>query len=193
MLNDASSPSGESHDERAPRDGDGRVADATGPASEVFIALGSNVGDRLENLRSALSAMEAAGIHVGKISSVYETDPLGPDQPDYLNAVCLARTQLSPAALLEVLKRIEHNVGRVPRQRWGPREIDLDILLIGNQIIDTEDLKVPHPELVNRPFVLIPLIELDPHLELPSGRPAAGFLRDTGGVRLFSDGVFRSN
>lgn len=150
----------------------------------VYLGLGSNLGDRLANLRTALSLMEAAGIRVIKASSLYETEPVGPAQPDFLNAVCRVRTDLPPHGLLAALKRIEEQVGRVPRERWGPREVDLDILLYGTLTVDKPDLTVPHRELLNRPFVLIPLHEIAPELILPSGEPLEALVpQEASGVR----------
>lgn len=138
----------------------------------AFVGLGSNVGDRLLNIESALSKLNEIG-EVTKRSSIYETDPVGPPQPEFLNAVCEIETSLSARDLLGALKRIEIEVGRVPRDRWGPREIDLDLLLYGDEVIDEPGLTVPHPELTNRPFVLVPLLEIAPDLELPSGEPVS--------------------
>lgn len=152
----------------------------------AYIGLGSNVGDRLEHLRRALEALEAKGIEVTAVSSVYETDPVGPPQPDYLNAAAEVSTDLSPADLVRTLKEAEAQAGRYQRERWGPREIDLDLLLYGDQTIDEEGVAVPHPELTHRAFVLVPLIEIAPRLELPSGEPVTAFCeRDPKGVRLF--------
>lgn len=152
----------------------------------IFIGLGSNLGDRIANIRAALQLMEQAGIRVLKTSSLYETEPAGPPQPDYLNAVCLVETPLSPENLLVALKKIEKEAGRVPRQRWGPREIDLDVLLYGDLIIETPDLSIPHKEILNRPFVLIPLLEIAPGLELPCGKQLAAFAPEgDAGVRRY--------
>ena len=132
----------------------------------VFVGLGSNVGDRLEHLRRAVLELAATdGIDVVATSSVYETDPVGPAQPDFLNAVVELETSLAPGELLARLKAIERTVGRSPSQeRWGPREVDLDLLLYGDETIDTVDLKVPHPEMYVRAFVVVPLRELDASL-----------------------------
>ena len=145
----------------------------------AFIGLGSNVGDRLDHLRRAVAELAATdGIEIVATSSVYETDPVGPPQPDFLNAVVEIETMLGPHDLLARLKEIERIVGRAPTERWGPREIDLDLLLYGDVEIDSETLKVPHPEMFQRAFVVVPLRELDPSLADDIG---------SDGVRLASD------
>jgi len=150
----------------------------------AYIGLGSNVGDRLEYLRRALGVLEAKGIRIVGVSSVYETDPVGPPQPDYLNAVAEVSTALAPADVVRVLKEAETEAGRVQREHWGPREIDLDLLLYGDEAIDEEGVTVPHPELTHRAFVLVPLIEIAPWLDLPSGEPVTAFCeRNPAGVR----------
>ena len=149
----------------------------------AYIGLGSNLGDRIGNLQAAMEKL-ADGLEIVAASSVYETDPVGPPQPDFLNAVCLVETDLGPQELVALLKKVEAEVGRTPSERWGPREIDLDLLLIGDAVVDLPDLKVPHPELTSRAFVMVPLLELDPDLELPSGEPVSAFCeRDPKGVR----------
>ncbi|MGI8425429.1 MAG: 2-amino-4-hydroxy-6-hydroxymethyldihydropteridine diphosphokinase [Actinomycetota bacterium] len=142
-------------------------------APRIFVGLGSNLGDRLTNLRQALALMSHKGVIVNNVSSVYETEPVGPPQPNYLNAVCEVETHLRPQGLLVSLKTIEKEMGRAPAERWGPRSIDLDILLYGDQTIDSLYLKVPHKELLNRTFMLIPLHELAPDLLLPTGVPVS--------------------
>jgi 2-amino-4-hydroxy-6-hydroxymethyldihydropteridine diphosphokinase len=127
----------------------------------AYVALGSNLGDRLGYLRRAVGALRAAGgIEVAGVSSVYETDPVGPPQPEYLNAVVRIETELVPHDLLRALKGIERELGRTPSERWGPREIDLDLLLYGEERLDTDELVVPHPRMAERAFVLVPLGEL---------------------------------
>ena len=152
----------------------------------AYIGLGSNVGDRSAYLSKALEAMKSRGIQVVETSSIYETDPVGPPQPDFLNAVCAIETDLSPRDLLSNLKEIERSIGRSEGERWGPREIDLDVLLYGDDTVDESDFKLPHPELTNRSFVLIPLLEIAPDLELPSGEPLEVYSRQDSGVRLHS-------
>ena len=126
--------------------------------TEAFVGLGSNVGDRRMYLEQAIEALREFG--EVRVSTISETDPVGPPQAKFLNAVACVDTMLSARELFEALKRIESTLGRIPRERWGPREIDLDLLLYGDEAIDEPDLKVPHPEMAKRPFVLEPLAEL---------------------------------
>lgn len=124
----------------------------------VAIAMGSNIGDRLGNMRKALRLMKIREIEVIQKSDVYETAPVGPqDQNRFLNACIIVRTTLSPEELLFLLKNIEQAVGRIEREKWGPREIDLDIILYEDRIVNGEDLVIPHAEFRERPFVLFPL------------------------------------
>lgn len=134
----------------------------------AYVGLGSNVGDRLGFLRDAIAALDAEpGVQVRRCSPVYETDPIGPPQPDYLNAVVEVEASLGPHDLLDALKAVERSVGRTPAERWGPREIDLDLLLFGDEVIDDGTLRVPHPEMASRAFVLVPLADLDPAIDVP--------------------------
>jgi len=136
----------------------------------VYVALGCNLGDRLNNLASAVSALrDHTDCQNVVSSSVYETDPMGPqDQPDYLNAVVSMETSLAPLKLLSELQNIENNHGRVrDGTRWGPRTLDLDLLLYADDIIEHESLSVPHPGIAERSFVLQPLAELAPDLIVP--------------------------
>ncbi len=128
--------------------------------TEVVLALGSNLGDRLANLRAAVSELDARGILVAKRSGFWETPPVPADQPAYLNAAAVAETSLEPLALLAELKRIEHYLGRRPERRWGPRPIDLDILFYGEERIALPELQVPHPRILERAFVLAPLSDV---------------------------------
>jgi 2-amino-4-hydroxy-6-hydroxymethyldihydropteridine diphosphokinase len=130
------------------------------------IALGANLGDRLASLRTAASMLAAHGGNLRK-SPVYETVPMGPPQPDYLNAVVLLETSLSPEELLHELLSIEQALGRVRRERWGPRVIDLDLLVHGSSRMHTPALTLPHPEIPHRAFVLRPWAELAPTMEVP--------------------------
>ena len=139
----------------------------------VYIGLGSNLAEPLAQLRGALAALaELPNSRLLATSSFYASDPLGPaDQPRYLNAVAALDTQLAPLALLDALQAIELTQGRVRKaERWGPRTLDLDILLFGERLLDEPRLKVPHYHLHARPFVLYPLAELAPDLRLPDGR-----------------------
>jgi 2-amino-4-hydroxy-6-hydroxymethyldihydropteridine diphosphokinase len=133
----------------------------------VVLGLGSNLGDRDAYLRAALQAL-APTYQVERISRVYETAPqLVAEQPPYHNLVCAGRTAHGPHALLRFLKTLEQRLGRQPSYRYGPREIDLDILLYGDQIIATPDLIIPHPRMTERAFVLVPLAEILPDLRHP--------------------------
>jgi 2-amino-4-hydroxy-6-hydroxymethyldihydropteridine diphosphokinase len=139
-----------------------------------YLGLGSNQGDRLANLRAAREALEAHGIEVLRSSSVYETAPQGEvtDQPNFLNACLRVRTELEPEQLLDVCKRVERELGRRPGgTRHGPRPIDVDLLLLGDLELSGARLTLPHAEVTSRRFVLEPLLELDPRLELPDGTP----------------------
>src|SRR2546425_9325206 len=126
----------------------------------VYIALGSNTGNREANLRMALRGMTRMS-RVKAVSALYESDPVGPEQPPYYNAVCRVETGLEPASLLRFLKGLEHEIGRRPGgSRWGPRPIDLDILLYEERVLEAEDLVIPHERLAERAFVLVPLAEI---------------------------------
>ena len=127
----------------------------------AYIALGSNLGDKEKNLRRALELLEEHGVEVVKVSSFICTEPYGvTDQPQFLNAVCQVRTSLEPLALLHTLLGIEQEMGRVRLRHWGERNIDLDLLLYEDVIMDTPELKLPHPDMQNRDFVLLPLAEI---------------------------------
>lgn len=152
----------------------------------AYVALGSNLGDRRAHLAAALAALAALpGTRLDAISAIYETAPLGPaGQQDYLNAVARLSTSLPPLALLDALLAIEQTRGRVRRERWGPRTLDLDLLLHGDASRHDERLTLPHPGLLARAFVLTPLHDLAPDLVV-SGRTIAQHLAllDRGGVR----------
>jgi 2-amino-4-hydroxy-6-hydroxymethyldihydropteridine diphosphokinase len=141
----------------------------------AFIGLGANLGDREETLRQALALLDARdGVRVTAVSSAYESAPWGPvQQPPYLNAAAELESTLPPHGLLTLLLETEAQLGRVRDVRWGPRTCDLDLLLYGNETIDTPDLQVPHPRLAERRFVLDPLLELAPGARLPDGRALA--------------------
>jgi 2-amino-4-hydroxy-6-hydroxymethyldihydropteridine diphosphokinase len=130
--------------------------------TRAWLALGSNLGDRDRYLANARTRLSEAGVALVRESRVKETEPVGvTDQPRFLNQVLEVETLLEPRALLETVKRIEDQVGRVQRQRWGPREIDIDILRYDGRRVDEPGLHIPHPELRNRPFLLELLAELD--------------------------------
>lgn len=133
----------------------------------VYLALGTNMGDREANLRRALEAM-APAVEVTQTSPVYETAPWGvTDQDDFLNQVVRAQTSLKPDILLSFLKSIEAQLGREDSRRWGPRLIDLDILFYDDLVLEMEHLTIPHPHLHERAFVLVPLADLEPELRHP--------------------------
>ena len=131
--------------------------------SKVWIALGSNMGEGRENLDLAIKMMNERGVLVEKVSTYIETEPYGyTEQDNFVNAVCITETKLSPRELLENLLKIELDMGRVRIIKWGPRLIDLDILFYEDLIIDEEDFKVPHIEIQKRSFVLEPMNEISP-------------------------------
>jgi 2-amino-4-hydroxy-6-hydroxymethyldihydropteridine diphosphokinase len=133
----------------------------------AYLGLGSNEGDRAAHLQDAVDGLAAtAGMTVAAVSPVYDTEPVGgPSQGDYLNAVVAVDTSLSPRELLVVAKRLEAEAGRLPDgERWGPRPLDVDILLVGHELVNEPDLIVPHARLFERHFVLAPLGDLDPGL-----------------------------
>lgn len=140
----------------------------------AFLGLGSNLGDRLANLERAVRSLDAsAAITVVRTSRVYETAPVGPPQPDYLNAVVEVATTLTARELLERCLAVEAEMGRARRERWGPRVIDVDVLTYDDARIDEPDLVVPHPRMHERAFVLVPLLELAADPPLPGGRRVA--------------------
>jgi 2-amino-4-hydroxy-6-hydroxymethyldihydropteridine diphosphokinase len=146
-----------------------------------YLGLGSNEGDRLRNLRAARNALVLNEVAVEAASSVYETAPQGEvlDQPDFLNAAVRVRTALGPEELLDAVKAVERDLGRVPAGvRHGPLPIDVDVLLLGDLVYTSDRLSLPHPEVTSRRFVLEPLLELDPDLALPDGTPLAPCLQD---------------
>lgn len=150
----------------------------------AFLGLGSNLGDRLTNLAQAVSSLsDAEGVRVIRTSRVYETEPVGPPQPDYLNAVAEVLTELSARKLLDVCLEVERQMGRVRAERWGPRVIDIDLLTYGDETIDEPGLTVPHPRMHERAFVLAPLLEMDADPPLPGGRRVATLRLD--GLGLF--------
>jgi 2-amino-4-hydroxy-6-hydroxymethyldihydropteridine diphosphokinase len=145
-----------------------------GATREMFgyLGLGSNLGDRESHLREAIGDLREHDVRVVAVSSLYETEPVGEiaDQPDFLNAAIRIRTALDPEELLDVCKAIEAEHGRAfGGPRHGPRPIDIDLLLLGDVEMSTDRLTLPHPEVTSRRFVLMPLLELDPHLRLPDG------------------------
>ena len=132
--------------------------------TRAYLGIGSNLGERLGYLQLAVDQLAAAdGVTVVGVSPVYETAPVGgPEQPDYLNAVVGVDTALTAHELLGVAQAVESEAERVRTVRWGPRTLDVDVLLVGDERIDTPDLMVPHPRLAERAFVVVPLADLDP-------------------------------
>jgi len=134
----------------------------------VYIGIGSNLGNRQENCLRAIELLQKKGIIVKKRSSLYETEPWGvKDQPLFLNMAIEVETKLNPEALLRILKDVEKEVGRKESTKWGPRIIDLDILLIDNIVLNKDNLKIPHPLMHKRDFVLRPLSEIAPNINHP--------------------------
>lgn len=134
----------------------------------AYFSIGSNLGDRYANLRTAIAALQAAHVRLTRQSSIYETEPVDfTEQPWFLNCVLEAETDLSPNELLTTLQGIERRIGRTPSTPKGPRLIDLDILLYGSETIARPELQIPHPRLPSRRFVLVPLAEIAPNLTHP--------------------------
>lgn len=135
----------------------------------AYLSLGSNIGNRLDYLKKAVKLLnDTESIIVNRVSSVYETDPVGyEEQAPFLNIAVELETSLTPHELLKQCNRIEAELGRTRDIRWGPRTVDLDILLYNEEILKTEDLIIPHPRMTERGFVLIPLVELNPGLVEP--------------------------
>lgn len=150
-----------------------------------FLGVGSNVGDRAEFCRAAVEELRATpGIDIRKISSLYETAPVGgPPQRSFVNLVLFAETSLDARSLLETCQQIEHRLGREESAiRWGPRVVDLDILTYGQEKISEPDLEIPHPRLRERNFVLVPLLEIAPDAADPWGTPYADSLDEAEGA-----------
>ncbi len=156
----------------------------------VYVGIGSNVGDREQTIRAAVRQLgEMPSTLVQRVSCVYDTEPVGDvEQPNFLNAVAEVETPLDPRTLLWHLLLIETRLGRVRTRRWAPRTIDLDLLLYADRIVEDDGLSVPHPEMLRRAFVLVPLVELAPRFVHPvSGRALVEHLRDL----QTTDGVTR--
>jgi 2-amino-4-hydroxy-6-hydroxymethyldihydropteridine diphosphokinase len=157
----------------------------TGRSRRAYLGIGSNLGDRLAHLQRAVDGLAAAGVHVVAVSAVYETEPVGgPEQPEYLNAVVAVETAASPRALLVMGQDLERAAGRVRTERWGPRTLDVDVLLVDGEEVDEPDLQVPHPRMQERGFVMAPLGDVAPGLV--GGAPAewAGVRRTDLSLRL---------
>ena len=154
---------------------------------KATIGLGSNMGDRFSYLQQALDSLNTVtGVQVHSVSPVYETDPVGgPEQENYLNAVAVLKTVLTPHQLLAETQQIEQEANRQRNERWGPRTLDLDLLAMDDLIIDSENLVLPHPRAHERGFVLLPWSMLDPDYLIPGHRSVAELLAevDINGVR----------
>lgn len=144
----------------------------------VFIGLGSNLDSPKQHITTAIESIgEIQSTHVTKVSSLYKSKPVGPqDQGDYVNAVVELETELTPLDLLDNLQTIENEHGRVRNERWGPRTLDLDILMYGEEIIQNDRLTIPHVEMINRCFVLVPLAEIIPDIHIPGKGPVNDLL-----------------
>lgn len=158
----------------------------------VYLCLGSNLGDRQDNLDRALDQLSQR-FKVRRVSSIYDTEPVGDtEQPRFLNLVCQVSTRLAPMELLTLVKGIEMKLGRMPGKPNAPRSIDIDILLYGDRVIETPKLVIPHPRLTERAFVLVPLAEIAPDLVHPvSGKTIRELLQritETQGVLKWGDG-----
>ena len=146
------------------------------PLTTAYLALGSNVGERLEQMRSALKLLGAEGVAIVAASPVYQNRAIGMGDADpFLNAVVEVQTELGPEALLDVCLAVENKLGRVRTGGWSPRTIDIDVLIFGQTDIDTERLQLPHPRIVERDFVLRPLADIAPELQL-LGQPTKTLL-----------------
>ena len=163
------------------------------PPQRAVVALGSNLGDSLRTLEGALRTLDGVpGMRLLAHSSWWRTASVGPPQPDYLNGCALLEVRLAPEALLDRLQAIESRFGRVRAERWGPRTLDLDLILFGEMVLDSARLQVPHPRLHERAFVLVPLAEIAPGwIEPLTGRRVAdlaGDLSDAAGLLRLAEG-----
>ena len=155
-----------------------KAANIATVTTTAFVGIGSNLGDREALLSRAIELLSAEGaIEVSGVSQIRETEPVGPvEQGSFLNAAVRVETELAPRELLDRLLAIEQRMGRVRRERYGPRTIDLDLLLYGNEVVDEPGLTVPHPRLRERRFALEPLSDLDPSLTIPGAGPISALL-----------------
>lgn len=146
----------------------------------VYLGIGSNLGEREENCLKAVRALTEKGIIVKKVSTLYETEPWGvKEQPDFINFAVEAETDLFPGVLLQVIKEIEKQMGRAETYKWGPRIIDIDILFYDDLIYDSTELKIPHPLMHERGFVLLPLSEIAPEKVHPVLKKTINELKQT--------------
>ncbi|MEW5986242.1 MAG: 2-amino-4-hydroxy-6-hydroxymethyldihydropteridine diphosphokinase [Chloroflexota bacterium] len=153
--------------------------------ARIYLSLGTNMGDRLTHLRRAAQGLQSI-VTVEAVSPIYETKPWGlADQPDFLNLCVAATTTLAPRPLLAALKNLEVQLGRRPGLRWGPRQIDIDILFYDDLIVQEEGLTIPHPHLAERAFVLAPLADIAPDLIDPqTGRTVRAMLANTDATQV---------
>ena len=162
---------------------------AADPGPTVVLALGSNLGDRLANLQGGVDALcTGPGLSGVQLSPVYETAPVGgPAQPEYLNAVLVAATTLSAHAVLDRCQKAENALGRIRTERWGPRRIDVDVIVYGTEVSDDPELTLPHPRAHERAFVLAPWHDVDPGAVIPGRGRVADLLAEVGsaGVRQY--------
>ncbi|HSX45892.1 MAG TPA: 2-amino-4-hydroxy-6-hydroxymethyldihydropteridine diphosphokinase [Candidatus Saccharimonadia bacterium] len=151
--------------------------------TEVYLALGSNVGDSGANIAKAVELLSAKLTNL-KMAPLYRSKPAGyTEQPDFLNTAASGQTRLEPQELFEFAKQVEKQVGRIERFRWGPREIDIDIIFYGDRVIKNEKLEIPHPRFAERDFVLQPLADLNPDLKDPrSGQTVSQLLAAVGNL-----------
>jgi len=152
------------------------------PLSKVVYSVGSNLGDRLSNLQGAVDAIrDTPDVVVVDVSGVYETEAVGgpADNPQFLNLVIVAESTLEPRTLLERAQAIEDAYGRVRTEHWGPRTLDVDLIMVGKNVTDETDLKVPHPLAHERGFVLLPWLEVDPAAAVPGRGAVAELVKDT--------------
>lgn len=167
-------------------------------ADTIYLLLGSNIGDRQRHLASAVESLGMLeGLEITAVSPIYlsEAVDMEGDNPDFLNQVIKGDYQYTPSELLASIEKIERQMGRVQKRERRPRTIDIDILLFGEKVIATEDLTVPHPELLNRPFALVPMVAIDPELVHPvTGTLLADCIsrKDAEQVMLFEDHVSRN-
>jgi 2-amino-4-hydroxy-6-hydroxymethyldihydropteridine diphosphokinase len=170
-------------------------APAAAAAARVVLALGSNLGDRLHNLQGALDALfDTSGLAFVAVSPVYETTPVGgPAQPDYLNAVVLAESWLPAPVILERCHAAEMAFGRIRGEVWGPRTLDVDFIVYGDEVSDDPELTLPHPRAHQRAFVLAPWLDVDPDGVIPGHGRVAALLKAVGmaGVHRRDDSVLQ--
>ncbi|ORX23281.1 2-amino-4-hydroxy-6-hydroxymethyldihydropteridine diphosphokinase [Thermoanaerobacterium sp. PSU-2] len=155
---------------------------------DVFLSIGSNMGDREEYLRNALIKLSENSVIIEKVSPIYETEPVGyKEQGKFLNAVAKVKTELKPHDLLKVVNSVEKELKRERTVRWGPRTIDIDILLYGDLVVDNDDLKIPHERMWERAFVLIPLNDIAPDITKDGEKLSSIIERlpDKKGVKLY--------